>query len=299
MIVETINQPKMVESNTLTSRQKAFCFAFMTDKPDNPDSTMLFTIIAGSDSALQSIKGMIDSGYTGLLFGHGLMTNTGYDFDKEYAFRSEKGKYTTFPMTLDNHRKGLAIVHESILSGEYILSYNGDPGKEVARYLGKYGLYILPEWEEPLLNEMKRLSYLEAMPFYKDNGVFSDLDIFHINMDEIEADLMISRLIKQGILQFPTSGSGKNLGSIDNLTEYMTQYHEMMAEKLAQKIAPLHDPMIHQTAKNVDSYERPLFPVQAHVATAVSKALRKDKAVIIQGEMRCDTFTAEMVVHTV
>lgn len=285
MITELTNQPKMVESYTEISQQKAFCFAFVTDSPDVKNGTLLFTVLAGSDSALQSIKAMIDGGYSGISFGHGVMTNTGYDFEREFFFRSEKGKYTTYPMTLDNHRKGLAIVHERVFSGEYILSYDGNPGKEVANFFGKYGLFILPEWEAPLLFELQRQGYLTEVNIYKDSGVFSDLSIFHIKIDEIEADELVSRLIKEKKLQFPVEGTGKNIEGIDNLTDYMGTYHEMMAAKLAKKISPLHDPIKEDTAEAVDKYKRPLFPVQAHVATAVAKALNEHKSVIIQGEM--------------
>ncbi|ECD6517419.1 hypothetical protein E2329_23455, partial [Salmonella enterica subsp. enterica] len=46
-----------------------------------------------------------------------------------------------------------------------------------------------------------------------------------------------------------------------------------------------HNPLVDHISPKISTYKRELFPVQAHVSTAVAKKLAKSKAVIIQGEM--------------
>src|SRR5690606_1192197 len=53
----------------------------------------------------------------------------------------------------------------------------------------------------------------------------------------------------------------------------------------SNEIKPTHDPMSDEAYPYFDEYERPLFPVQAHVATAIAKRLKEQKALLLQGEM--------------
>ncbi|MCW5431096.1 DEAD/DEAH box helicase family protein, partial [Pseudomonas aeruginosa] len=75
------------------------------------------------------------------------------------------------------------------------------------------------------------------------------------------------------------------LETVDSLTDYMLGYSDAMVEKLSKEVQPTHNPMVDETLKHFESFPRTLFPVQSHVATAVSKRLLEQKAVIIQGEM--------------
>lgn len=58
-----------------------------------------------------------------------------------------------------------------------------------------------------------------------------------------------------------------------------------MLDKVTKLDEPLHQPMKDQALSHFDTYKRPLFPVQAHVATGAAKALQVQKGIILQGEM--------------
>ena len=59
-----------------------------------------------------------------------------------------------------------------------------------------------------------------------------------------------------------------------------------MLDKVTKLDEPLHQPMKEQALSHFDTYQRPLFPVQAHVATGAAKALQVQKGIIIQGKCR-------------
>ncbi len=288
---ETEECPKMLEVYLEQAYQNAFCFALACEEPERQwqNPKILMTIIGGNDSTLQAIKATIDSGYSGVSYGHGKKTLTEYEFTREFQLESEKGKYEKFSMTINSNRKAVAIVHEDVLSGNgYILSFDGDDAEEVRKVLGggNYGLNVLPEWKEVVFHELLDRGHLEYVELYADSGIFpAGLKLMKLTLEEEEADLMISELIKLKKLRFPKDGTGKALEDVDSLTDYMQDYSHVMMEKLSNEISPTHNPIEDGVSEMFDAYKRPLFPVQGHVATAVAKRLQKQKSVIIQGEM--------------
>lgn len=290
-IEETNDNPKMVEVYLEQAWQNAFCYALACEIPEHhwQQPRILMTIIAGNDSTLQSMKGAMDIGSNGIHFGHGKKTLTGYDFEREFQISAEKGAYEKFPITINQNRKALAIVHSKVLANEeYVLSFDGEPEEDIANLLGgsKYGLHILNEWKSVVYHELLRCKHIEKIPLYFDGLLFSNgLSLLKINLTEEEADNLISRMIKNKMLSFPVEGSGGMVGAIDDLTNYMVEFSDDMVNKLSQEVTPTHDPLQDSSLDHFKSYPRELFPVQAHVATAVSKRLHEQKAVIIQGEM--------------
>lgn len=290
-IKEVEDQPKMVEVYLEQSYQDAFCYAIACEQPerDYQMPKLLLTIISGNDSTLQSIKAAVDIGSSGLYFGYGEKELTGYKFHKEFQMVSEKGSYEKFPMTINNNRKAIAIVHDSLLGdNEFVLSFNGDPAEDVRQLLGggKYGLHILPEWKDTIFQTLISRGFLEEVEFYNDKSLFgSDFGLFKLNLEEEQADDLISELIKNKQLRFPKAGTGESLEDITDLTTYMPNYIESMVHKLSQEVTPTHNPMEDQAYNHFDSYKRELFPVQAHVSTAAAKRLKEQKSLIIQGEM--------------
>lgn len=289
-VKEIAEQPKMFQVYLNHAWHEVFCYAMAFEKTNRYEDKLLFTIVSGSDSALQSIRGAIDIGSSGgLKFGYGTKELTDYRFHSEKALAAEKGKYEKFPMTINQNRKALAIVHEDILNNsKYVLSFNKNPAKDIAQLLGgsSYGLHILPEWEEVVLQELIRKQHLVQHELYKDDELFQDgLNLYSINLTEEEADRFIESLLKEKKIRFPKDGTGANIHQIEGLTEYLLTYNEDMVKKLSETVTPTHNPIEHDALKHFSSYPRELFPVQAHAATAVIKRLREQKAVIIQGEM--------------
>lgn len=290
-IKEVKDQPKMLEVYLEQSYQDAFCYALACEQPEKEWQypKLLLAIISGSDSTLQSMKAAVDIGSMGLHFGYGEKELTGYSFKKEFQIESEKGKYEKFPMTINSNRKAIAIVHDSLLGNDdFVLSFNGNPAEDIRQLLGggKYGLHILPEWKDIIFHTLLKRGYVEELDFYYDKYLFeNDFGIYKLNLEEEQADSLISELIKNKELLFPGEGTGESLEEITDLTNYMTSYVESMVNKLSDEVTPTHNPMEEEAYTHFNSYNRELFPVQAHVATAAAKRLKEQKSLIIQGEM--------------
>lgn len=287
---ETEDHPKMFQVYLNKAWHEVFCYALAYEDEGRHEDKLLLTIVSGSDSALQSVKGAIDIGSRGgLKFGYGIKELKGYQFHWEKHLFAEKGKYESFPMTLNRNRKAYAIVHEDILNNtKFVISFDGHPAHDVALLLGgpQYGLHILPEWEETVLHELIRRGHLVEHHLYYDRNLFPNgLYLYSINLTEEEADLFIESLIRDGLIRFPKEGTGEELENIDNLTDYLLQYSEAMVQALSMEVTPTHNPLKDPALKHFDSYPKVPFPVQSHVATAIVKRLFKQKAVIIQGEM--------------
>ncbi|WP_078557076.1 hypothetical protein [Bacillus alkalicellulosilyticus] len=301
---ETIENPKMLEVYLEQAWQDAFCYAMAVEEPEKNylDPKLLLTIISGNDASLQAIKAAIDIGSNGLYFGYGEKGLTGYEFQREFKFCTDKGAYEKFPITINQNRKALVIVHDSLLGdNEFILSFDGDPAEDIRQVLGggKYGLHVLPEWKDTVYTELLNRGFIQEVEFYKDSNLLPGFEILKLSLEEEDADSLISELVKTKKLSFPREGNGSALEEVTDLTSYMGQYVNDMIEKVSEQVEPTHNPMTDSSFPYFEQYKRPLFPVQAHVSTAVAKRLKEQKSLIIQGEMRCDTFTTEKVVHTV
>lgn len=283
--------PKMLEVYLEQAWQNAFCYALAVEAPDQSwkQPLTLMTIIAGSDSTLQSMKAAMDIGSNGIYFGHGNKTLTAYEFKRDFQLSADKGSYEKFPITINQNRKALAIVHDKLLANdEYVLSFDGNPAQDIANLLGgsKYGLHILAEWKNIVYQELISRGYLEEIEMYYDKNLFIEgMSLLRIKLSEEEADNLISELVRTGKLVFPKSGSGQAVENVNSLTDYMLQYSDAMVQKLSEEVQPTHNPMEDEALQHFESFPRTLFPVQSHVATAISKRLLEQKAVIIQGEM--------------
>ncbi|RHW36079.1 helicase [Neobacillus notoginsengisoli] len=294
-VEETSDKPKMLELLLDQAWQTAFCYALAVEPPEREwqGAKLLMTIIAGNDSTLQAMKAAVDIGSGGMSFGHGEKQLTDYKFAQEFRMYSDKGKYEKFPITINQNRKAVAIVHEDLLgNGDYILSFEGDPAEDLRQVLGggKFGLNILPEWKDIILDEFKKIGCIEELKFYFDPTLFSKgFSIFKLNFGEEtleqEADDIISNMIQRGLLKFPKSGNGQAVESIADLTEYMTKFMDDMVEKVSKRVTPIHNPLTDPVNPQISTYKRELFPVQAHVSTAVAKVLKRQKVALIQGEM--------------
>lgn len=295
-IVEIYNReenerPKMMEVRLEQTWQQSFCYALLTEEPTNPHQNrkLLLAIISGNDSTIQATKAAIDLGSEGLAFGYGEKDVADYRFKREYNLFAEKGKYTKFPISIDQNRKAVAIVHESLLGNQdFVLSFDGDPAEDIRQLLGggNYGLHILPQWKDIIYQTLLERGFVESLDFYYDKGVFTDgFYIFQLKLTEEEADTLISEMILKKLLEFPKEGTGKRLEEISDLPTYLLEHTDNMVSKLSNEIKPTHDPMSDEAYPYFDEYERPLFPVQAHVATAIAKRLKEQKALLLQGEM--------------
>ncbi|MGF9978912.1 helicase-related protein [Viridibacillus arvi] len=290
--LETAENPKLIETYHQQAYHQTFCYAAAWESGNKHSQKLLMTIVSGSDSTIQAVKAISDIGtYGGITFGYGTKNLTGYQFTTEQTLTSEKGKYESFPMTINRNRKAVAIVHEEITTNsKYVFSFEGNPGKDIAQLLGgsNYGLHILPEWEDIVLEELRKAGYLTEHELYYDQELFPNgIYMYSINMEEEQADRFIEGLIKSKKLAFPSEGSGELIVQTDGLTSYLMNYNNAMIEKLAATVKPIHDPLVDQPLKHFETYNRELFPVQAHTATAIAKRLTKTKvkAVILQGEM--------------
>ncbi|MFT9493857.1 MULTISPECIES: helicase-related protein [Bacillota] len=294
-VQETNVSPKMIEIYLEQAWQNAFCYALAVEPPEYEwqGAKLLMTIIAGNDSTLQAMKAAVDIGSGGLTFGHGEKQLTDYKFISQFRLFSDKGKYEKFPITINQNRKAVAIVHDDLLgNGDYILSFDGSPADDLRQVLGggKFGLHILPEWKDVILQEFVSRGCLKKVDFYFDQSLFPNgFSIYKLMFNEEtaeqEADDIISEMIRQGKLKFPKMGNGNSLEGITDLTTYMQTFMDDMVTKVSEQVKPAHNPLVDPVHPQISSYKRELFPVQAHVSTAIAKVLKKQKAALIQGEM--------------
>lgn len=286
-INETPEQPKMIEVIVDgKAYQQAFCFGLSLDYRGGRDALLLAAVLGGADTTVQSIKAVIDTGTYGLSFGYGEKGLSSYEFHKEVSFFTEKGKYTTFPISINN-RKVLAIVHDDILDGVYTMSFNGNPAEDIRKVLGgkNYGLPLLPEWDQTIFDELNNKKMLSEMPVYFDKGIFPDgLNVYRLDFKEEEADEFISEMIREEQIKFPQEGTGEEIEEIENLTSYMEANNHRLIDKLSSEVQPRYNPMTESPSPVFEDYATSLFPVQAHVATAVAKHLLSNKSTLLQGE---------------
>lgn len=91
---ETEDKPKMLQVLMKDAYHEVFCYGLATEDEGRYEEKILFAIISGSDSALQSMKGAIDIGSRGAIrFGYGEKGTTDYLFHREKILGAEKGKY--------------------------------------------------------------------------------------------------------------------------------------------------------------------------------------------------------------
>lgn len=299
MILETIEQPKMMEVYVKQAWHMLFCYGMAYEEDERGSNRMLLAIVSGSDSAIQSARAVADIGVRGgIRFGYGTKGIRDYEFTREYLLDSEKGKYEKFPMTLSNSRKALVLAHEELRT-RYILSFDENPAHDIAQVLGAapYGLHICKEWEDVVYSELVRKGLITQVDLYYDTSLFDGVHLFKNNMTEEDADQFISQLVTEGKIQFTQEGDGRAIEHIDNLTMYLQDFNSVHIEKVSQSNKPTYDASVDPVFERFEQYPRPLFPVQAHNATAIAKRLKHlNKSTILQGEMRCDTFTTEKVV---
>ncbi len=300
---ENVENPKMIQVINERVWNEAFCYAMVFEKNKNKraydaEGKLLMTIISGADTTLQAIKAAIDMGVE-IKFGFGEKGLSNYEFKKELNLSCEKGKYDKFHMSLNKNRKAVAIVHEDIISaGKYVLSFEGNPAEDIANLLGgsKYGLNILPEWQDTVFNQLIEEKYLIEHDLYYDSGLLQ-LKMYSLDLDEEQADRFISDLVQKGMLPFPNSEVTLDhkeeitpINEITDLTSYLLNYNQVMAEKMNKVLVPSYNPLEENSLAHYDSYKRELFPVQAHTASAISKRLVNhllinQKGVVLQGEM--------------
>lgn len=288
---ETTNTPKMVEFRLNNLYQDAFCYGLAIDENDKKEEVIKALIVAGNDSSLQALKASMDIGSNGISFGYGEKENTSWKFNSEITkLTAEKGKYTRFPLPIEgeNAFKAMVIVHDELLStaGNYILSFNDDPAADVLNYFGgsKLGLHLLPQWKDALFQELETQGYLEEIPMYLADGF--QMTLLKLDITEEQGDTLISNCIKNEKFLFPEgTGSGSSIKELDGLENYLKENVESMMDKVNDQVTPTHDPLHDNSYPYFDNYDRPLFPVQAHVATALVKTLRKQKNVLLEGEM--------------
>lgn len=283
---EIKNEPYMLQGFVPgKAQQEVMCFGL--GMKEDTHARLLWTIIAGADSSIQTIKTMIDGGYGRLTFGKGVKGDNKLNFEEFFTFYSEKGKYTTFPMNLGN-KKAVAIIHEKLLEKEYVLSFDSAATDICELLKERFGLPMLDEWKEKIYKRILREKFITEIPVYYDENLFSkpvSLIKFKSELCEEEVDNVLSSMIQAKELCFPIEGNGEALERIpEDLSAYIESFSVSMLEKLSVELTPLHNPIEDETCKTFEKYPLELFPAQAHVATALSKFLLNQNAVLLQGK---------------
>ncbi|PHA57752.1 hypothetical protein COF07_11545 [Bacillus wiedmannii] len=273
--------PAMLQLETGTASHSAFCFAMAV----NHNNQMQFAVLGANDSTLKSFRAAISMGTSRLYFGEGQKEELHYVLGKKMNVNS-KGQFE-FINTQTVNRKKAIIAFSKELEEKYIVAIDEAPEMQVRDFLmaPPYGLPILEEWAKPIYEEMLTRNLLQPLNVYFDRNEFTSLSIAQVALKEEDCKEFLSEMIRTGKCQFPQEGTGEKINEINDLNEYLLEYSPVMLDKVTKLDEPLHQPMKEQALSHFDTYQRPLFPVQAHVATGAAKALQVQKGIIIQGEM--------------
>ncbi|WOA60702.1 helicase-related protein [Bacillus mycoides] len=273
--------PAMLQLETGTASHTAFCFAMAV----NRHHQIQFAVLGGNDSTLKSFRAAISMGTRRLYFGEGQKEELYYALGKKMNVIST-GQFE-FINTQTVNRKKAIIAFSKELEEKYIVAIDEAPEMQVRDFLmaPPYGLPILEEWAKPIYEEMLTRNLLQPLEVYIDKNEFSSLTIAQVVLKEKDCKEFLSEMIRSGKCQFPQEGTGEKINKINDLNEYLLEYSPVMLDKVTRLDEPLHQPMKDQALSHFDTYQRPLFPVQAHVATGAAKALQVQKGIILQGEM--------------
>jgi hypothetical protein len=72
--------------------------------------------------------------------------------------------------------------------------------------------------------------------------------------------------------------------SLETLDDYLNAYGALLGRKAISALQPLHEPGRHEPVDGSQFYREPFEP-QLHVITAAVKALRRQKSIVIVGQM--------------
>ncbi|PEB54545.1 hypothetical protein COO03_04695 [Bacillus sp. AFS098217] len=281
---ETFDQeqtPAMLQLDTATASHTAFCFALAV----NRNHQIQFAVFGGNDSSLKSFRAAISMGTKRLYFGEGKKEELNYILTRKTNV-SAAGAFEFIGTRTMNQKKAI-IAYTKELENKFIVAIDESPAMQVRDFLmaAPYGLPILEEWAEPIYEEMLTRKLLQPLEVYFDQNEFSSLEIAQVTLKVEDCKEFLSEVIKTGKCKFPKEGIGEKVQEIQDLNEYLLEYSPVMLDKVTKMDEPLHQPMKDEALSHFDTYQRPLFPVQAHVATGAAKALQVQKGIIIQGEM--------------
>ncbi|WOA66412.1 hypothetical protein RVY75_27285 (plasmid) [Bacillus mycoides] len=273
--------PAMLQLETATASHTAFCFAMAV----NRHHQIQFAVLGANESTLKSFRAAISMGTRRLYFGEGQKEELHYTLGKKMNVIST-GQFE-FINTQTANRKKAIIAFSKEIEEKYIVAIDEAPEMQVRDFLmaPPYGLPILEEWAKPIYEEMLTRNLLQPLEVYFDKNEFSSLTIAQVVLKAEDCKEFLSEMIRSGKCQFPQEGTGEKINEVNDLNEYLLEYSPVMLDKVTKLDEPLHQPMSDQALSHFDTYERPLFPVQAHVATGAAKALQVQKGIIIQGEM--------------
>ena len=138
---------------------------------------------------------------------------------------------------------------------------------------------LLREWMPWLCQEMRNRGIIVHLTQYGCQAglILADNDIL---------DDLVSKGIKDGHLtidgQVGLNGSSRN-GTTKNLDDYLLTYGPLLGKQAERSLKPLHVPG-QNPLPTLDVMRDP-FEAQSHVIEAVRKALRKQKSIMLVGEM--------------
>lgn len=287
-------QPYVLESKVLEAQHQVFVHAMAySEEKQYRGHKILFALLSGHDSSLQSIKAQIDIGTSiSLKFGKAEKTIEGYSLNEDETIKdlySEKGCYTKTNMNLSSTKKAVLFMHSSIVEdNDYVISLSENPATDIANLLAssKYGLHLLDEWKQIVFDELLEAKHLKELDVFFDDEMFEHgIRLYSVSLKEEEADKFIEKLLNEKKISFKKETDIEELREIKSLTDYLTKFSGHMLEKISNKIHPIHNLDSDEPAASLNSYPIRLFDRQAHVVTACSKRLLDSKSVILQGEM--------------
>lgn len=211
---------------------------------------------------------------------------TAWGRTKKVKFR---GDYRFVTETFGDYDHAIAVGERiNHLNAKYpivMISASESPPQKIFKILkNKFTIPLSERWTNTLFNELlKENKIIELQAYFSEESPLRGTTFYEIRLTEEELTKIVTQKVKNGtfFIKGDLTFDPHNI----NLTEYVKKHAHVFVEKLEQTIRPLHNPLTDKVHPLVNSLKRKAFETQAHVITAVAKALKRKNSVIIVGEM--------------
>lgn len=146
----------------------------------------------------------------------------------------------------------------------------------------KYSVPILREWIPVLCKKLFDQQYLNELSVFSANPSYPQ-KAYDLKLTELNLESIVTELVSNKELIIP--GPEENFDEIETLDDYLLKYGKELASKVVDKNKPLFVPGRDAYPDYIKNLKRMPIGIQNAAIAAAVKKLKKDDAVIINGEM--------------
>ena len=244
------------------------------------DSSPVIEMISftGLPDSIEGFKKLIVENKTAAI--HVLWRTKRIKFKGEYKFITENFGDYVHAIAVGDRINNLNTSHPIIMvSGLEI------PEKKIFQVLKlKFTIPLSENWAYTLFDKLKKEDKINRMNIYSSESTpIKGFEFYELKVTEDELAKIVTQGVKNG--DFPIYGTLDFDPHNINLTEYVKRHAHVFSKKLEEAVEPIHNPLKHKVHPLIKNLKRKAFEAQAHVITAIAKALKVKNGVILVGEM--------------